>query len=315
MNRNFRMKRWELCRPYRSAGNQLRNHKTVQKQLLRLAVILRFFLSGSWAFGAGVAAFKEQPFHADASANVVAYVTLLIDGGPSVRVDIGNRVFTTERTKLVGRVEVLSSIPLNITTESEITALRKSLADLQNFRNSFPKSAPLLDANIDALSGHIKAFDDGKVRYYGKWINKTELIEIQRSQEEVVAAAERKKLEQKIAVEKYEKIAAAESKRREEEEQLKIKKQLATKAAETEARARKERDTMTKRLAQVEEERRKFIGPRWHEYDLLVANAKSLQSKEEYLKAASVYRQALGIKSTKELERAIHECEEKTSGL
>jgi len=58
-----------------------------------------------------------------------------------------------------------------------------------------------------------------------------------------------------------------------------------------------------------------LIGPKTKDYEKLVEQAAGLEKEGKYLDAASAYRLALGIEYSKELERTIHGCEAKTSGL
>jgi hypothetical protein len=58
-----------------------------------------------------------------------------------------------------------------------------------------------------------------------------------------------------------------------------------------------------------------LIGPKAKDYEKLVEQAAGLEKEGKYLDAATVYRQALGIEFSKELEQTIHSCEAKTSGL
>ena len=164
-------------------------------RLLSSISVALIFLAPSSAAGAGIAAIKEQPFHADASAKAVVYVDFLDDGGPSIRINTGSKVFTIERTKLAGKVEVLPSLPVDITNDYEVSILRKADKEYREFSLRFPKSVTLLEDQMKALDGYIKDFDGGKVRYQGEWMDKEKMVELKHQQEEQLTRelAERKR--------------------------------------------------------------------------------------------------------------------------
>jgi S1-C subfamily serine protease len=137
-------------------------------------------------YAAGVAAFKEQSFHADAEANPIAYVQFVESSGPFIKINTGKKELLIEKSKCAGRVEVLSEMPPTIVNESDITPIRKSLADLSNFVKRFPKSAPLLQNQITALGGHIGKFDAGNIRHKGEWITKQAYAVIQADDQKVI---------------------------------------------------------------------------------------------------------------------------------
>ena len=58
-----------------------------------------------------------------------------------------------------------------------------------------------------------------------------------------------------------------------------------------------------------------LIGPKAKDYEKLIDRGSGLEREGKYLDAATAYRLALGIEYSKELERTIHGCEAKTSGL
>ncbi|BCU76206.1 serine protease [Luteolibacter sp. LG18] len=159
---------------------------------------------------AGVAVVKEQDFHRDESATPLVYLERFDSGAPFVKFRMANTTSTVDRSKLAGYVDVPSSIPPNIRTEADIQPLRQSLDQMNAFAKRFPKSEPLLKANIDLAAKHVREFDDGKVRYSGNWITKADFANIQ------------KDLDQKAAKFKQEEDAQAEvaHKRRMEREQF-----------------------------------------------------------------------------------------------
>lgn len=167
-----------------------------------------FALFPSLVFGAGLAAIKEQTFHQDAGANVVAYSALKDDGSPSIKIETGSKSFTIARQKLAGKVEVLPSLPATITNETELEIVRTSAKEYRAFSAKFPKSAPVLSSHINALDACIKEFEGGKARYNGEWMPKEEALaakhkeEQSRNEEE---AAIKRKREEKMAFEQSQK--------------------------------------------------------------------------------------------------------------
>ena len=124
----------------------------------------------------GIAALKEQSYHADAAANVFAYQDKEDDGiAPFVTFVTGTRRTRIDRPKIAATVEVPTTIPVNITNETEVTPLRKSLEELAAFSGRFPQSSQMLAGHIAALSAHISKFNNGDRRTNGKWVTSEEL--------------------------------------------------------------------------------------------------------------------------------------------
>jgi S1-C subfamily serine protease len=147
------------------------------------------------AFAAGVAVFKEQNFHGDASATPIAYVQIVEQGGPFIKLVTDKGVQTIDTTKFVARVGVLTAMPEEIGNEEQMAPIRRSLAEITTFANRFPKSAPLLQQQITALKGHVANFDDGKRRYNGEWIEKGDYAVIEAKNREKLADDKRIELE------------------------------------------------------------------------------------------------------------------------
>ena len=137
-------------------------------------------------YAAGVAVFKDQAFHADASANPIAYVQFVETPGPIIKINTGKKELIIEKSKYAARVEVLSEMPPTIASEFDIAPIRKSLADLSDFVKRYPKSAPILQGHITALGGHISKFDAGNIRYNGDWITRQSYAAIQEKNQTVI---------------------------------------------------------------------------------------------------------------------------------
>ncbi len=135
----------------------------------------------------GIAALKEQPFHADASANVLIYQNKVDNQtAPFVKFVTASREVMINRSLIVATLELPDSIPDNITAAEQTAPLRQALADLSAFARRFPKAAAPLAKQIQALAGHLQKFDGGQVRYHGKWITAAEYaaLNAQSSKEE-----------------------------------------------------------------------------------------------------------------------------------
>lgn len=155
------------------------------------------------AIGGGVAAFKEQEFHSDASASIMVYTELVIGSAPFIKIKSGTKVATIDRKKLAGSVEVLSSLPDNITNETELKPLIDSLSEVNDFTIRFPKSSQVLQGQIKTLERSIERFNSGQVRYNREWMTNAQYASIQEEkdqqqekarQADAAMAAERQKL-------------------------------------------------------------------------------------------------------------------------
>jgi len=137
----------------------------------RICFVLIAAFSVSRSLAVGIAALKEQPFHADAIASILVYQKKTDDGlAPFVVFQTEKNVVTIDRPRIAALVDVPTSIPANITEAAEISAIRKSLKDLTTFSTRFPKSSPTLANPIASLTVHISKFDNGQRRVNGKWL-------------------------------------------------------------------------------------------------------------------------------------------------
>jgi hypothetical protein len=178
-----------------------------ESHLTPLFPISLLVLVPSLAFGAGLAAIKEQSFHQDAGANIVVYSTFK-DSGISVTIETATRTFTIQPKQLAGKIEVLSTLPVNITTDTELEPVRKAAKEYRDFSTRFPKSATVLTPHITALDSCIKEFEGGKARYNGEWVSKEEALAAKQKEEqsrEESEAAIKRKDDQKRAFEESQK--------------------------------------------------------------------------------------------------------------
>lgn len=131
--------------------------------------------------GAGIAVFKEQPFHADSSANPIVYKSLIMNEAPFIKLNLGAKQLTIDKNKFVAKIDVPDNIPLNIIKESDLTGLRKCHEDMQSFAKRFTKCAPILKSQIDAVKSHIEKFEGGQVRFSGNWITRANYDNIEKN--------------------------------------------------------------------------------------------------------------------------------------
>jgi hypothetical protein len=158
----------------------------------------------SLVFGAGLAAFKDQTFHQDAAANIVVYSELR-ESSRTVMIKTAKRTFTIGRQKVVGKIELLSAFPANITNDTELEPVRKAVKEYRAFSTRFPKSASMLKPHIIALDSCIKDFEGGKAKYNGKWMPREEALAAKLKMEQTPSEAEslfKQKREERLAFEK-----------------------------------------------------------------------------------------------------------------
>lgn len=140
-----------------------------------VATLSTLALSVSLSPAAGIAALKEQSFHSDAAANILAFQNKVDDGSaPFVKLETPKGILSIDRLRIAALVEVPNSIPSNITDEAQLAPLRKSLEELSTFTRRFPKSTPALADSVTVLSNQISNFDDGHRRINGKWLTSQE---------------------------------------------------------------------------------------------------------------------------------------------
>jgi hypothetical protein len=148
--------------------------------LCRLAIFT--FFTATTTRGAGIAVFKDQPFHADASAKPVAYKSIAITNAPLVKLDTGTRQLTLEKSKFVAKVDVPDETPLNIVKESDLTNFRNFYAEMEAFTTRFPQTSQMLIKQSDAIKSNIKKFESGHVRINGNWITRGAYDEIKKQE-------------------------------------------------------------------------------------------------------------------------------------
>ncbi len=126
------------------------------------------------AMADGVAVLKDQPYHRDSSAKAVAYQRIS-NYGPYLRLQTYRGNVDVVCSKLADRIEFPDPPPPVLMDERGLAPLRASFAAMKRFATRYPASAPLLQPEMDVVSGYCDRFDAGEVRFDGKWIGKQEL--------------------------------------------------------------------------------------------------------------------------------------------
>ena len=160
----------------------------------------------------GIIAIKEQAFHNDASAKIVAYTEIRY-GSHSIRINNGERVFVIDRIKGVGNLDLLTNLPSDITNEVELAPVRAAFKKTSDFSTRYPKSAPFLKGYILALAVHVDAFEQGSRRLGGQWVGKKTIEEMARVEIEKVAEAKRVEEKRVAEIRRLEQLRIAEMKR------------------------------------------------------------------------------------------------------
>lgn len=181
----------------------MRTFRGIIWQWRAAAAVLCFSLG--WAAcpavqGAGVAAVKDQPFHSDDLASIIAYASIN-EGSATVLFDLGTREMSLDRTKVAGYVTV-PELPANIRDEAATAQLRTSLEKLSAFAGRYKKAVSVLQPYIDQLKTSLDRLAQGDVRYEARWISSTEHAAILRKEMEARAAArlEDEQRQQKVQV-------------------------------------------------------------------------------------------------------------------
>ncbi len=146
----------------------------------------------------GVAVLKEQTYHRDCSAKPVAYQRIISSSGPYLRFVTSTGNLDIPRSKLADRIEIPTSVPRNISSETEAAPLRDTLASLRTFSTRYPLSAGLLAPAIASLTAHLARFDSGEVRFEGAWLTKDELKSLLDQRQREADARRKREVEQVI---------------------------------------------------------------------------------------------------------------------
>jgi hypothetical protein len=244
-------------------------------------------MSSPSTLGAGVIVVKEQTFHADASAHAVAYKKYMDINGPFIKIETGKSVLTIDKSKVAGRIELNSEIPLDITTESELKPLRDNLKELQDFSRRYPKSAPLLVYQVASLDIIIKKVESGEKRMDGEWLNEKQIENIKRNRELKITEARHAREKEIEEAKRIEENRLAEQKRSEEN--------AISKAKEVETRRKKSLELQRQAL--------EFL----KSGNLIEAESRLINADKEFpSKLLSDYAKALVLFNKLSQEKSLH---------
>lgn len=158
------------------------------------AAILCLFLACPVVQGAGVAAFKDQPFHSDELVQIIVY-SKITEGAASYLLHLGTKELPVDRSKIVGYVTV-PELPANLRDEEATAQIRQSLETMSTFAQRFKKAAPVLKPYIEQMTTVLGRLAKGEARFEGRWISKEEHAGI--LGKEMAARQEALELEKKI---------------------------------------------------------------------------------------------------------------------
>lgn len=168
------------------------------------------FFRMSEGFAAGVAAFKDQPYHKDAYAAPVVYSSILPSAPIYIRFMVGTKEVVYDRSKIIGWVDVPEQ-PANI-NPAQVEAVKNKLSEIQEFSTRFPKSSAILQPYVTQYSLIVQRLESGDAFSGGRWISKSELAVMQTAEaarQEEMARREKALAEQmKIRRQEEEALAA-----------------------------------------------------------------------------------------------------------
>lgn len=145
------------------------------------------------AHGAGVAAFKDQPFHQDEYAVPIVYSEIRRTG-LVYQFKMGARTVSYDSPKIAGYVTV-PALPDDIKDESDASVIRKSAEDLATFAARFKKTVAILQPYIDQMGNALNRFESGEVRLKGQWMSKATYTTMLGREMEVKEAAQKAAME------------------------------------------------------------------------------------------------------------------------
>lgn len=157
------------------------------------------------ARGAGVAAYKDQPFHSDELVQIIVY-SKITEGAASYLLDLGTKELPIDRSKIVGYVTV-PELPANLREESDAAQIRESLAAMTSFAVRYKKAVPVLKPYVDQLKTVLGRLAQGEARLDGRWVSKEEHAAIR--QKEMAARQAAVELEKKMQLDRQKEFAFA----------------------------------------------------------------------------------------------------------
>ena len=140
--------------------------------------------------GAGVAAYKEQPFHADSMARPIVYAKIISSSPIDVRLDLGGRQTALDRSRVAGLVEIPEQ-PRYVRNEVELEPVVLKHKELSQFAGRYTNCSAILKPYIDSYQKMIERFEGGEILFDKSWISKEHYGHILKRQQESEEAARR----------------------------------------------------------------------------------------------------------------------------
>jgi hypothetical protein len=169
------------------------------------------------------------------------------------------------RTRIITYLEI-DETPLrgNLVTDQDFAQVKGILSQLESLAEEHPKMNKIGGAFISAVKQILAAHDEGRVKYWGQWMSKSEYVAKLEAEKELALAKKAEMAEAEAA-----RMAAAEAVRMAEAQALEKKmREVAMKAEqnriEAEAREREQRRVaLNSNLASLAEEYGELFSARW----------------------------------------------------
>jgi len=183
-----------VCFEFLDANAPDEKYHTMSDGLVSNFFVLRFFLLGFFALtlGAakaepGIVTWKEQAYHADATAKAF-YFESMKQIGPVTFFYQGDRRMSFERQQPFD----FTFIPGSLTEVSGKTAsdLKIDFEKLSGFALKYPAAGVMLKARLEQMSDYLKNYQAGEVYVSGKWVSLSEYEKIVAAPVRVKSVAE-----------------------------------------------------------------------------------------------------------------------------
>jgi hypothetical protein len=125
-------------------------------------------MSGMVSAG-GIVVWKEQPFHADASAKALMFDQMKV-AGPVTWFFFGKSRKGFEKNQQYSYIQFHDWPPELILKEKGLDYLKNHYAKLNAFAKKYPSAGVLLKPRLEQMSAVSQQFDIGTIQVDGKWI-------------------------------------------------------------------------------------------------------------------------------------------------
>lgn len=153
---------------------QLRTH------VRRILVAASIFVAACWMpctlQGAGLAVFKQQPFHSDDLAEIIVFASIRRDA-LTCYLDLGSKEFNCPVTKIVETLEV-PYLPGTIRSKEAVAQVRQLSQEMNAFAARYKKAVPILKPYMDQFTAALRRLDAGEVLYGGRWLSSIEYARV-----------------------------------------------------------------------------------------------------------------------------------------